>query len=72
MRELKLKDGSKIYKPDKIWEEMWDFYTNLYSKHETINIEESSFRGIEEKLPKLNENEKNNLEAYITIDELKM
>ena len=41
-----------MYKPDEILEEIWDIYMNLYAKHETMNIEESSFKGIEEKLPK--------------------
>ena len=57
-RELKLNDGSKVNKPDEILEEMWVFYSKLYDKQETIDIEETCFKEIGKKLPKLNENDK--------------
>ena len=44
--ELKLNDGSKINKPDKILEEMWVFYSKLYNKQETIDLEETRFKEI--------------------------
>ena len=50
---------------------MWDFYTKLYDKKDAFNIEDTSFCGIGEKLPKLNENEKNKLESDISNNELK-
>ena len=59
-RELKLNDGSKVNKPDEILEEMWVFYSKLYDKQETIDIEETCFKEIGKKLPKLNENDKLN------------
>ena len=71
IRELKLKDGTKIHKPGEILEEMSEFYTKLYSKQETLEINNTSFKGIEEKLPILNESEKNNLEKEITEEEIK-
>ena len=58
IRELKLNDGSNVNKPDEILEEMWVFYSKLYDKQETIDIEETYFKAIGEKLPKLNENDK--------------
>ena len=54
-----------------ILDEMWDFYTKLYDKKDAFNIEDTSFCGIGEKLPKLNENEKNKLESDISNNELK-
>ena len=50
---------------------MSKFYTQLYSKHNTINIEDTNFKDIKDILPKLNENEKNKLEIDITEQELK-
>ena len=55
IRELKLKNGNNINKPQEILKEMWEFYTDLYNKQETIEMEETSFKGIEDKLPKLND-----------------
>ena len=71
IRELKLKDGSKIHKPGEILVEMSKFYTKLYSKQEAVDINNTSFKGIDDKLPKLTENEKINLEREITEEELK-
>ena len=53
--ELKLKDGSKINKPDAMLIEMWLFYSKSYAKLDILNIEETSFIGIGIKMPKLNE-----------------
>ena len=49
MRELKLNDGCKEYKPDKILEEMWVFYSKLYDKKETIDLEETGLKEIGKK-----------------------
>ena len=71
IRELKLQNGNKIHKPCEILEEMSKFYTKLYDKQKSTDIEKTSFKGIEKKLPKLTENEKNKLEMEITEEELK-
>ena len=47
------------------------FLHKLYDKKDAFNIEDTSFCGIGEKLPKLNENEKNKLESDISNNELK-
>ena len=54
IRELKLKNGNKLHKPDVILEEVSKFYTEFYNKQNTINIEDSSFKNIEDKLPIIN------------------
>ena len=71
IRELKLINGNKINKPEEILKEMWEFYTNLYDKQEALRIEETSFKGIEDKFSKLNDTEKKDLEAKITTEEIK-
>ena len=43
----------------------------LYKILYKINIEDSSFLGIGDKLPKLSGNENNKLETYITEEQLK-
>ena len=70
IRELKLSNGNKINKPKEILKEMWGFYTDLYNKQDTIRIEETSFKGIEDQLPKLNDTEKIDLEGKITTEEI--
>ena len=67
IRELKLNDGSKIIKPDKILEEMWVFYSKLYAKQEAIDLNEKSFKEIGKKL---NEDEKIKLDSNITLEEI--
>ena len=70
IRELKLTNGNKTNKPNEILKEMWGFYSDLYNKQETTRIEETSYKRIEDKLPKLSDTEKQNLEAKINTEEI--
>ena len=47
------------------------FYNKLYSKRDVIDIQESNFNNLVDKMPKLSETEKEKLEETITLDELK-
>ena len=49
---------------------MWEFYTEIYDKQKALKIEETSFIGIEDKLPKLNDKEKEIFDAKITMEEI--
>ena len=71
IRQLKLNDGSIIQEPDNILKEIHMFYDQLYSKKDVIDIQESNFNNLVEKMPKLSETEKDKLEETITLDELK-
>ena len=66
-----LKQGNKtINKPDEILEEMRSFYASLFKNRKNSLIEDTQLRHIENKLHKLNDNEKDDIEKEITLEEL--
>ena len=69
IRELK-SGNITIQNPEMILEEMRRFYESLFKEKRNIDIYETSFERIEEKLPKLSEIEKEDIEKEITIVEL--
>ena len=50
---------------------MHKFYENLFKKRENVEIDETSFKNIVKKLPKLNNKDKTDMEKEITLEELK-
>ena len=50
---------------------MRNFYENLFKKKESVEIEETPFKHISNNLPKLNSNDKIEMEKEITLEELK-
>ena len=70
IRELKL--GNKtINNPNNILEEMSNFYGHLYKKKNVEEISGTSFKNIDNKLKKLNDLDRSELEKDISIKELK-
>ena len=69
IRELK-SGNTTIQNPEMILEEMRRFYESLFKEKRNINIEETSFDRIKEKLPKLSETENEDIEKDIMIEEL--
>ena len=45
------------------------FYENLFKGKENIDIEETSLKNIEDRLPKLNDTERMDIEKDITLEE---
>ena len=71
IREIKT-NNKVIHNPEHILEEMRNFYENLFKERDSISIEETTFKDIEEKLLKLNEEDKAEIEAEISLEELKL
>ena len=69
IRELKT-DSKIIQQPEEILEEMRLFYEKLYTEQDNIDIENTSVSPIKEKVKKLSEYEKENLEKEISLEEL--
>ena len=69
IRELKI-ENNIIHSPMKILEEMRKFYNNLFRKKENIDINKTNLEKIGEKLPKLKDDDKKDLEREITLEEL--
>ena len=69
IRELKT-NSKVIQQPEEILEEMRLFYEKLYTEQDNIDIEDTSLSPIKEKVKKLNEYEKENLEKEISMEEL--
>ena len=69
IRELKT-DKKVLRDPSDILEEMRRYYENLYKKQNNRDIETTSLSKINERLPKLNNKDRELLEKDITIEEL--
>ena len=69
IRELKIGEKS-INKTKEILEEMHNFYATLFKRKNNTLIEETPLRNIEDKIKKLNNKEKREIEKKITLEEL--
>ena len=56
-KELIKPNNDKIIELKEILEEMRIFYEDLYSHREIINVNESSFQGYQQNMPKLTDEE---------------
>ena len=65
IRELK-QGNKKINNPDEILEEMRSSYASLFKNRKNSLIDDTKLRHIENKLHKLNDNEKEDIEKEIT------
>ena len=69
IRELK-QQGRSITNPKDILKEMKTFYQNLYNKGETIDLNETNYSDIENRLPKLSVEENIEVERDISLEDL--
>ena len=69
IRELK-QQGRSITNPKDILKEMKTFYRNVYNKGETTDLNESNYSDIENRLPKLSEEENIEIERDISLEDL--
>ena len=70
IRELK-QEGKTINKPKDILNEMNFFYQNLYNEKDIIDIDNSNYSKIEEKITKLNDSKNEELERDISMEDLR-
>ena len=70
IREIK-KGTININNPKEILEEMKIFYESLYKNQQTDSLEESNYKHLADKMPKLNETDRLNIEKEISLEELK-
>ena len=69
IRELQ-NEKETIQDLDKIFEEMREFYEKLYTKQNNMNFEQSTLNHIKEKVSKINDKNKYDLEKDIDLNEL--
>ena len=71
IRELKI-DNKTITDPKQILEEMRLFYEKLYTGKNNIELEQSSLSHVKDKITKISDKEREDLEKQITMSELEI